>query len=357
MTVSPTAGVAPLTVATAQPQVQQPMSLQAVLAGGANLGGTDPTTNDFGIPAVAGVNTAPTAVAGVNGTTPQATPQTAATGGGGTQAAQGAAAITPELITALQNVISTLNALIGALQAQGGIAGGGGTAPGSGTAPGGEVTGGGAAGGCGMAGCSMDHSGGGAAVEQASEGANGAPKAKAGTKDAKQGATRSGGGGGAGAPATAAAPATAGSVNPSSVKDKASTAGLSSASQKGLEEAHKHGLPLVSGKRSGGAPGSDHPSGNAIDVGTLPIGAASSTHGTADMVAYAEHMRAAGKAGQLNVKYVIHNGQIASATNNWEWRAYTYPGKSQAELEALKQSNRGEYNRLEHFDHVHVSFN
>lgn len=343
MTVSPTAGVAPLTVAAGQPQLQQPTSLHAVLAGGANLGGGDPlAANDFGIPAVAGVNTAPTAVAAANGTAPVAAAAT--TGGGGTQqAAQGAAAISPDLITALQNVISTLNALIGALQAQGGVATGGG----------GEVTGGGAAaGGCGMSGCTMNHGGG--AVEQASAGANGAPKAKAAKRDASQGARQSGGG--SGAPATAASPAGAGTVDPSSVKDKASKAGLSQAALRGLDEAHKHGLPLVSGKRAGNS-SSDHTHGNAVDVGTLPIGVASSSHGTPEMVAYAEHMRQAGKAGQLNVKYVIHNGQIASATNNWEWRAYTYPGKSQSELEALKRSNRGEYNRLQHYDHVHVSFN
>jgi hypothetical protein len=29
---------------------------------------------------------------------------------------------------------------------------------------------------------------------------------------------------------------------------------------------------------------------------------------------------------------------------------------SAAQVAALKSSNRGEYNRLEHFDHVHVSF-
>jgi hypothetical protein len=38
---------------------------------------------------------------------------------------------------------------------------------------------------------------------------------------------------------------------------------------RGLEEAHKYGLPLVSGKRSGNGT-SDHDHGDAIDVGTLP---------------------------------------------------------------------------------------
>lgn len=146
-----------------------------------------------------------------------------------------------------------------------------------------------------------------------------------------------------------------GNVDPNTVKDKAGTQGMSSAARNGLNEAHKFGLPLVSGKRNGNGK-SDHDSGNAIDVGTLPIGAASSTGGTQQMKAYAEQMRQQGKAGRGNVKYVIADGRIASARNNWEWRPYTYPGHSQASLSRLKKSNPGEYNRLQHNDHVHVSF-
>ena len=74
------------------------------------------------------------------------------------------------------------------------------------------------------------------------------------------------------------------------------------------------------------------------------------------MKAFAEHMRDEGKAGRLDVKYIIADGRIASAKGGWEWRPYTYPGKSAASLAALKRPNRGEYNRLQHFDHVHVSF-
>lgn len=147
-----------------------------------------------------------------------------------------------------------------------------------------------------------------------------------------------------------------GTVDPSSVKDKSGTGGLEPNAVRGLEEAHKYGLPLVSGKRSGNGT-SDHDHGDAIDVGTLPIGSPSSNGGTPQMKAFAEHMRLEGKAGRLKVKYIIRDGQIASSRNNWEWRPYTYPGKSQAELDALKRSNPGEYNRLQHFDHVHVSFN
>lgn len=146
-----------------------------------------------------------------------------------------------------------------------------------------------------------------------------------------------------------------GNVDPSSVKDKTGTHGISSAARAGLSEAHKFGLPLVSGKRNGGGR-SDHDHGNAIDVGTLPIGSPSSTGGTPQMKAYAEKMRQMGKAGQGNVKYVIADGKIASPRNNWVWRPYTYPGKSQSDLARLKRTNPGEYNRLQHYDHVHVSF-
>lgn len=165
----------------------------------------------------------------------------------------------------------------------------------------------------------------------------------------------SGGASGTGATGSSSAAAPAGNVDPSSVKDKTGTNGLTAASKNGLQIAHTYGLPLVSGKRNGSGT-SDHNHGNAIDVSTLPIGAASSTEGTSQMKAFAERMRQDGKAGRNNVKYVIADGKIASAKNNWEWRPYTYPGKSQAQLEALKRSNRGEYNRIQHYDHVHVSF-
>ncbi len=158
-----------------------------------------------------------------------------------------------------------------------------------------------------------------------------------------------------GAGANAAPAPGGGKVDPSTVKDKTGTGGLTAVALRGLEEAHTFGLPLVSGKRSGSGT-SDHDHGNAIDVGTLPIGSPNSTEGTPQMQAFAEHMRQQGKAGQLDVKYVIADGRIASATNNWEWREYTYPGTSRASLDALKQSDRGEYNRIQHNDHVHVSF-
>jgi hypothetical protein len=252
-------------------------------------------------------------------------PVDATTAGGGGQAVTGAANVDQQqLATVLKQVLDSVNALIAAIKAQGGVAGGGATGSGL---PGSGV------GACGMPGCDMDH------------GATAAPT----TASAKQAAAvkplRS-------APSNfAAAPTT----DPGSVKDKTGLTGLTAASKRGLVEAHKYGLPLVSGKRTGNSE-SDHSTGNAIDVGTLPIGVASSNGATPQMQAFREHMRALGKAGQLNVKYIISDGRIASATSNWEWRPYTYPGMSAAQLAALKSSNRGEYNRLEHFDHVHVSF-
>lgn len=160
----------------------------------------------------------------------------------------------------------------------------------------------------------------------------------------------------AGGSSSAGGTTAGGTVDPSTVKDKDGGGGLSGHAKAGLEQAHRFGLPLVSGKRSGNGK-SDHDHGDAIDVGTLPIGVASSNGGTPQMREFAEFMRQEGKAGRSNVKYIIRDGQIASAKGNWEWRPYTYPGKSQGELDALKRSNPGEYNRLQHFDHVHVSFN
>lgn len=306
-TVTPTAGALPQ-YAAAPPQPAS-VDLHGVLARGSTLGGTSAFSS---IPEIVPPSSG-SSVAGAS--------STATAVGGGPQAAQGAAAVTaaqPQLASAIQQVVSALQALIGALQ--GGAAGAA------------SMGGGGSGAHCAMPGC-----GHGAPAPGAAQGAAGAPRAGRSSR------------------ADSSAPLRQSAVTPGSVKDKASTAGLSPTAMRGLQEAHKHGLPLVSGKR-GGNPSSDHFHGNAIDVGTLPIGSPSSTQGTPEMVAYAEHMRQAGRAGQLGVKYVILDGRIASPTNNWEWRPYTYPGKSAGELAALKSSNRGAYNRLQHYDHVHVSF-
>ena len=168
------------------------------------------------------------------------------------------------------------------------------------------------------------------------------------------GAPTSGGGGAAAAPTPPSA-SMPGSASKVDVADKARTTGLSTAARRGLDEAHRFGLPLVSGKRDGNGR-SDHDHGNAIDVSTLPISADSSTGGTPKMREFAEFMRQQGAAGQLDVKYVIADGRIASAKDGWQWRPYTHPDQSAESLAKLKSSNRGEYNRLQHYDHVHVSF-
>ncbi|MCW2924472.1 MAG: hypothetical protein JWM98_1876, partial [Thermoleophilia bacterium] len=260
------------------------------------------------------------------------------------QAVQGAAlAATPQLAAAIAAVVTALQALTAALavQAQGqapSTTGGGGSAP----------TGVGA---CGMPGCTMDHG-----VTQAMQGAAGAPDA-APVADAAAGASEM-------SKTTAAArkpaadpkpAAAAGTVDPSSVKDLDKGNGLTPVAKRGLEEAHKFGLPLVSGKREGNGH-SDHDTGNATDVGTLKIGVPESNGATPQMQAFADHMRAEGKAGRLGVTYVISDGRIASAKSDWEWRPYIEPSQTADSIAKLKNSNRGEYNRLQHFDHVHVSY-
>jgi hypothetical protein len=276
-------------------------------------------------------NPTPPPLAG-QGPAPAGAPMTsAATGGGAIQAvegvsavqgAQGTVATAEQLIPILQNLIAAIEQLIPLLQQQAAVSGGGAIQQGGGC-------------GCGMPGCTH---GAGMAM-----GARGAPTAPQSTSQAAAGAHAMG-------------DVPMGNVDPSTVKDKTSTRGLTAAPLRGLDVAHRFGLPLVSGHRPGGPSSSDHTHGDAIDVGTLAIGAASSTEGTPQMKAYAEYMRQAGKRGELNVKYVILDGKIASPRDNWEWRPYTYPGKSSGEIEALKQSNRGEYNRIQHYDHVHVSF-
>ncbi len=158
---------------------------------------------------------------------------------------------------------------------------------------------------------------------------------------------------GAAPPAPApAAPAPA----PAPLKDPASTNGLTTAALAGLDVAHTFGLVLVSGKRAGDARKSDHPLGRAIDVSNIAIGSPESVGGSPQMKAFAEHMRQEGLAGRLALKYIIRDGQIATADSGWKWRRYIYPGYNAASIEKLKQTKRGEYNRLQHFDHVHVSF-
>ncbi|MEO6867800.1 MAG: hypothetical protein ABI200_07240 [Gaiellales bacterium] len=246
---------------------------------------------------------------------PATAPAAAVTGGG--QVVSGAAQLNePQLLAALTQLRDALVQLVSALQAQGGVQGGGAATAGTSHA------------------CCASLMQPGAAAAPAPPSPQILAPAPAVTAERPQVTQR---------------------VDPSSIKDKDSATGLTAASKRGLEEAHTYGLPLVSGKRSGSGT-SDHIHGNAIDVSTLPIGAKSSSGGTSQMKAFAEHIREQGKAGNLNVKYVIADGRIASSKDNWSWRPYTSPGKSESSLAALKQSNQGEFNRIQHYDHVHVSF-
>lgn len=298
-TISPYVGAASLAMPSG---MQSTMSLQEALAGGSSIGGTASSPN-FGITmeAPGGANAAPQ-VAGVTG--------------GGAQAVQGAATVDdPRAVAVLQQAIEATKQLIAAHHA---------------------------AGLCGMPG------GGAAYARTVMQGPAGAPRASAGLGPASEPAPE---------PGLASEPFTTQEAPAAApVRDRTSTRGLQRTALRGLEEAHRFGLPLVSGYRPGGSSRSDHAHGRAIDVADIPIGDPKSTQGSPRMRAYAEHMRQEGKAGRLAVKYVILDGRIASATDDWAWRPYTYPGKSRGELQALKASNRGEYNRLQHFDHVHVSF-
>lgn len=122
-------------------------------------------------------------------------------------------------------------------------------------------------------------------------------------------------------------------------KKDSSASGLSAASQAGLDQAHQHGLHLISGRRDSKISGtnkvSDHAHGNAIDV-------TNGSNPTAQTREYADFMRQQGKAGKLNIEYVIHDDKIASARDGWAWRPY----KPQGEVTPTTR----------HLDHVHVSF-
>ncbi len=117
------------------------------------------------------------------------------------------------------------------------------------------------------------------------------------------------------------------------VQDSVSSEGLTANSMKALGEAHKFGLPLISGVAERGNV-SDHPHGNAIDV--------SNGVNTAEERQYAEWVRANPEA--VGAKYVIFAKQIASPSSDWEWRPYTHPSGASDQT-------------LDHFDHVHVSVN
>lgn len=142
-----------------------------------------------------------------------------------------------------------------------------------------------------------------------------------------------GGGGGGSAGASTAKPA---SITGAAQKQSGETSydGLQQKSLAVLNAAHGHGLKLISGLRAGETQG--HGNGSAVDVSNTPGG---SRQGSPEMRAFAEAMRAAGKAGDPNVGYVIYQQQIASSREGWRWR---------------DMEDRGS-NTANHFDHVHVS--
>ncbi len=228
-----------------------------------------------------------------------------------------------DIQTALTNLVGALQKLVGVLQAQqgaGGVQGGGGA----------------------MAGCTC-HGGGGGVSQSPGQagGAQAAPdagKPQEATADSKKAPRQSGGGGGGGGGggstgATSTKPA---SITGAAQKQSGETKydGLQPKSLAVLNAAHDYGLKLISGLRPGETQG--HGNGSAVDVSNVKGG---SRDASREMEAYAEAMRAAGKAGDPNVGYVIYRQRIASARENWAWRP---------------MEDRGS-NTQNHFDHVHVS--
>jgi hypothetical protein len=144
-----------------------------------------------------------------------------------------------------------------------------------------------------------------------------------------------GGGGGAPtqSPSSYADPSKA-SASPEQQPGETSYDGLKEKAKQVLSAAHGAGLKLISGLRAGESQG--HGDGSAVDVSNVPGG---SKQGSPEMKQFAEAMRAAGKAGDPTIGYVIYQQQIASARDNWAWRP---------------MEDRGS-NTQNHFDHVHVS--
>ncbi len=137
-----------------------------------------------------------------------------------------------------------------------------------------------------------------------------------------------GGGGGGGAVQEFKAGA------PKKLSGEAKQDGLTAKAQQVLGAAQAQGLMLISGLRAGETQG--HGNGSAVDVANVPGG---SKTGSPEMESFAEAARAAGKAGDPNIGYVIYRQRIASARDNWAWRP---------------MEDRGS-NTQNHFDHVHVS--
>ena len=241
-------------------------------------------------------------------------------------ASRGAAALGGggSLEQAVQQLTSAVAALSTAL----------GAGPGTGV---GGVSGGGPAA---STGCGCDSGGGGG-----SAGALAAPEAPTGDspkqeskdkdkdKDKEKDKGAKQGGGANGAPSQYAAPKGA-SSSPDVLPGETSHNGLQDKAKQVLSAAHAAGLKLISGSRPGDDGG--HGNGTAVDISNVKGG---SKQGSPEMEQFAEAMRAAGKAGDPTVGYVIYRQRIASSRDNWAWR---------------DMEDRGS-NTQNHFDHVHVS--
>ena len=221
---------------------------------------------------------------------------------------------------AVQQLASAVAALSAAL----------GAAPGAGTGVGG-VSGGGPTT---SAGCGCGGGGGSAGALGAPEAPGGdSPKQESKDKDKDKAKDAKQGGGATGAPSRYAAPNGA-SASPDVLPGETSHGGLQDKAKRILSAAHQAGLKLISGHRPGDDGG--HGNGTAVDIANVPGG---SKQGSPEMEQFAEAMRAAGKAGDPSVGYVIYRQRIASARDNWAWRP---------------MEDRGS-NTANHYDHVHVS--
>jgi len=184
------------------------------------------------------------------------------------------------------------------------------------------------------AGCTCSSSGSGAEGASGAKGAKGAPEAKPAKDDKPRGTPKAQEQAGGGQDASKYASPKSASGSPQKLAGETSHANLQPKALQVLSAAHAAGLKLISGHRPGDDGG--HGNGTAVDVANVPGG---SKQGSPEMQQFAEAMRAAGKAGDPTVGYVIYQQKIASARDNWEWRP---------------MEDRGS-NTANHFDHVHVS--
>lgn len=302
-----------------------------------NMSATPPV----GVPMTGGLGAAGAPPASASGGGPTATAGDVATAASKVAGAAGGAiggaaqlgSVSPDmgaLLQALQDVTAKLSTLLASLQQSGGSAGAPPAAPNGSDVAG--VSGGGptqaapgASSGCG---CSHGDDAPPPGPDAKPAGAKGAPDAKKPDDAAKKDAPPKK----ADAPPPASKFAIGGA--PKKLSGETSHDGLTDKSNKVLAAAQSGGLKLISGKRNGDPQG--HGNGSAIDVSNVPGG---SKQGSSEMEAFAEAMRAAGKAGDPNIGYVIYRQRIASARDGWAWRP---------------MEDRGS-NTQNHYDHVHVS--